>query len=82
MFRGTPMRYWLEAELAGIFGVSVRPSATTADEIYDRAAGGGTATSQQDVQATSACPAREHVDKGQVVLVQGVQEGLTEPSRV
>ncbi|HEY6747867.1 MAG TPA: glucuronate isomerase [Mycobacteriales bacterium] len=38
LFRGTPMRYWLDAELAGIFGVSVRPSAATADQIYDQVA--------------------------------------------
>ena len=37
-FRGTPMRYWLDAELADIFGVSVRPSAATADAIYDQVA--------------------------------------------
>ena len=27
VFRGTPVRYWLEAELAEIFGVAARPSA-------------------------------------------------------
>jgi glucuronate isomerase len=32
------MRYWLDAELAGIFDVSVRPSAATADAIYDQVA--------------------------------------------
>ncbi|HLR28061.1 MAG TPA: glucuronate isomerase, partial [Ruania sp.] len=37
-YRGTPVRYWLEEELAGIFGVTVRPSAETADEIYDQIA--------------------------------------------
>lgn len=35
VFRGTPVRYWLEQELAGIFGVDVRPSAATADAIFD-----------------------------------------------
>ncbi|MFV0453156.1 MAG: glucuronate isomerase [Propioniciclava sp.] len=35
LFRGTPMKYWMEMELADIFGISVRPSAETADEIYD-----------------------------------------------
>ncbi len=39
VFRGTPVRYWLESELAGIFGVTVRPSASTADGIYDQLAG-------------------------------------------
>ena len=38
-YRGTPVRYWLESELADIFGVSVRPSAATADAIYDQIAG-------------------------------------------
>ena len=31
VFRGTPVRYWLEAELAEIFEVTERPSAATAD---------------------------------------------------
>ncbi|HTY71438.1 MAG TPA: glucuronate isomerase [Actinomycetes bacterium] len=39
VFAGTPVRYWLEAELVDIFGVSVRPSAATADAIYDQVAG-------------------------------------------
>jgi glucuronate isomerase len=38
LFRGTPVRYWLEAELHDIFGVDVRPSERTADAIYDRIA--------------------------------------------
>ncbi|HEY1968550.1 MAG TPA: glucuronate isomerase [Pseudonocardia sp.] len=37
-FRGTPSRFWLESELAEIFGVTARPSPETADEIYDRIA--------------------------------------------
>jgi glucuronate isomerase len=37
-FRGTPVQYWLACELGGIFGVDVRPSAATADAIYDRVA--------------------------------------------
>ena len=37
-FRGTPVRFWLESELADIFGVTVRPSADTADAIYDQVA--------------------------------------------
>jgi glucuronate isomerase len=37
-FRGTPSRFWLESELADIFGVTVRPSAATADAIYDQVA--------------------------------------------
>ncbi|MGC9666136.1 glucuronate isomerase [Planosporangium sp. 12N6] len=36
VFRGTPVRYWLEAELAEIFGVTERPSAATADASYDQ----------------------------------------------
>jgi glucuronate isomerase len=38
LYRGTPVRFWLEAELAEIFGVSLRPSAATADLIYDQIA--------------------------------------------
>jgi glucuronate isomerase len=38
LFRGTPSRYWLASELADIFGVTLRPSAGTADEIYDAVA--------------------------------------------
>ena len=34
-YNGTPVRYWLENELVDIFGVDVRPSAETADEVYD-----------------------------------------------
>ena len=34
-FAGTAMRYWLVEQLVGIFGVAVRPSAETADAIYD-----------------------------------------------
>ena len=37
-FRATPVRYWLESELAEIFDVVVRPSAATADAIYDQVA--------------------------------------------
>ena len=36
VFAGTPVRFWLEAELADIFGVSLRPSAETADTIFDQ----------------------------------------------
>jgi glucuronate isomerase len=38
VYRGTPVRFWLEAELAEIFDVNVRPSAETADAIYDQVA--------------------------------------------
>jgi len=37
-FRGTPVRYWLESELADIFGVGERPGPDTADEIFDQVA--------------------------------------------
>ncbi|GAA2236368.1 glucuronate isomerase [Promicromonospora sukumoe] len=37
-FRGTPTRYWTEHELVEIFGVTVRPSAETADQVYDQIA--------------------------------------------
>jgi len=39
IFAGTPVRFWLEAELAEIFGVTLRPSAHTADAIFDQVAG-------------------------------------------
>jgi glucuronate isomerase len=39
VYQGTPVRYWLEAALAGIFHVTLRPSAQTADAIYDQVAG-------------------------------------------
>ncbi len=35
VYHGTPVRYWLENEFVDIFGVTVRPSAQTADQIYD-----------------------------------------------
>ncbi len=35
VFRGTPVRYWLEHELVEIFGVALRPSAASADVLYD-----------------------------------------------
>jgi glucuronate isomerase len=38
LFRGTPSRYWLESALADVFDVAVRPSADTADAIYDQIA--------------------------------------------
>jgi len=38
IYRGTPVRYWLEVELAEIFDITVRPSAATADAIYDQIA--------------------------------------------
>ncbi|WP_354529047.1 glucuronate isomerase [Nakamurella sp. UYEF19] len=38
LFRGTPMRYWFDSELGGIFGVTERPSAQNADRLYDQIA--------------------------------------------
>ncbi|WP_436791830.1 glucuronate isomerase [Yinghuangia sp. YIM S10712] len=38
VFRGTPVRYWLESELSDIFGVTERPGPDTADAIYDQVA--------------------------------------------
>ncbi len=34
-FRGTPSRYWIEAELADVFGINTRPAPHTADALYD-----------------------------------------------
>ena len=36
LFRGTPTRYWMEHELVEVFGITQRPSAETADAIYDQ----------------------------------------------
>jgi glucuronate isomerase len=38
LFRGTPSRYWLETTLADLFDVTLRPSAQTADDVYDQIA--------------------------------------------
>lgn len=38
LFRGTPVRYWLETELAGIIGVTETPTADNADRLYDQVA--------------------------------------------
>jgi glucuronate isomerase len=35
VFRATPSRLWLEAELVEVFGLDLEPSADTADELYD-----------------------------------------------
>ena len=35
VYRGTPIRFWLESELVEIFGLGLAPSAETADELYD-----------------------------------------------
>jgi glucuronate isomerase len=37
-YRGTPVRFWFDAQLRNIFGVTLRPSAETADQIYDQIA--------------------------------------------
>lgn len=38
LYLGTPVRYWMESELAEIFGITVAPSQVTADTIYDQIA--------------------------------------------
>jgi glucuronate isomerase len=38
LFRGTPVKLWLETELVEIFGVDLRPGPDTADLIYDQLA--------------------------------------------
>ncbi|GIG20439.1 uronate isomerase [Cellulomonas chitinilytica] len=35
VYRGTPVRYWLESTLVDVFGVALRPSAATADDLFD-----------------------------------------------
>lgn len=37
-YRGTPVKFWFESELAEVFGIELTPSERTADEIYDRIA--------------------------------------------
>ena len=37
-YRGTPVKFWFESELADIFDVKLMPSAETADAIYDQIA--------------------------------------------
>lgn len=34
-FLGTPVRFWLESELAEVFGIAEAPSADSADRVYD-----------------------------------------------
>ncbi|MBO0811654.1 MAG: glucuronate isomerase [Microlunatus sp.] len=36
VFAGTVVRYWFENELSDVFGITVQPSAETADDIYDQ----------------------------------------------
>ncbi len=38
VFRGTPVRYWFDSELGGIFGVTERPNQGNADQIYNQIA--------------------------------------------
>jgi glucuronate isomerase len=35
LFAGTPVRYWFEDSLAGVFDLDLTPSAQTADELFD-----------------------------------------------
>lgn len=35
VYRGTPVKGWLEAELGEVFGIDLAPSAETADDVYD-----------------------------------------------
>lgn len=35
VFRGTQVQFWFESQFVDVFGVDVRPSAESADEIYD-----------------------------------------------
>jgi glucuronate isomerase len=38
LLRGTPVRYWFDTELADIFGITSRPTAANADDLYDQIA--------------------------------------------
>jgi glucuronate isomerase len=35
VFRGTQVQFWFESQFVDVFGIDVRPSAATADRIYD-----------------------------------------------
>lgn len=35
LYRGMPVKFWMESQLAEIFGIDIEPSAANADEIYD-----------------------------------------------
>lgn len=39
LFRGTSVRYWMESELADLFGVTEQPTTENADALYDQIAG-------------------------------------------
>nr|WP_108872126.1 glucuronate isomerase [Tessaracoccus timonensis] len=36
VFRGTQVQFWFESQFVDVFGIDVRPSAETADRIYDQ----------------------------------------------
>ena len=36
VFRGTPVRYWFDSELADIFGITERPAEHNADRLFDQ----------------------------------------------
>jgi len=38
LLRGTPVRYWLDSELADLFGITERPDAANADLLFDQIA--------------------------------------------
>src|SRR5699024_10038820 len=38
LFRGTPVKYWLNSTLGEVFGLTTAPSARTADRLYDEIA--------------------------------------------
>lgn len=38
IYRGTPVKYWFEHTFAEVFGITAKPSAETADRIYDQIA--------------------------------------------
>lgn len=60
VYRGTPMKFWFESELADVFGIDLRPSAETADEIYDRI---------NDALATDAYRPRELFDRFKIEFI-------------
>lgn len=59
-YRGTPMKYWFEDELANVFELDIVPSEQTADELYDRIS---------ELLATDAFRARDLHDRFNIEFI-------------
>lgn len=71
LFRGTPTRYWLEHELAVVFGASIQPSADRADALYDQLA---------SVLQTEAFRPRSLLDRFNVEILATTDSALSDLS--